>query len=283
MQPQISPSHSGVAQKPQFGNSAVVAPMPNDTLPRLEFPSDAVDPSRYLTSGAGFYAVIGWVMIVGALILFASMTFGFGLLILPIGAIGAYFTAKRARAFIRGSAIAVSPDQMPQIHAIVQDFAQRLGMSETPELYLAEDSVANGIAVKLGKKNIIILTDDAVWGSLASPDPKALGFIIGHEMAHIALGHTGILRSTMRTLVRPLGRLDEMSADNVAKALVGDSRAAVQGLALLTVGPQLLRHLNLSALEQQAREVASSKLSKKAERNLTHPLLLRRIDNMLRD
>ena len=104
--------------------------------------------------------------------------------------------------------------------------------------------------------------------------------LVGGDLARDH-GHTGLVRSMMRAVMRPLGRLDEMSADNVAKALVGDSKAAVQGLALLTVGPQLLKHLNMTALEEQAREVASSKLSKKAERNLTHPLLLRRIDNVM--
>jgi Zn-dependent protease with chaperone function len=284
MRPQYTPSTvASVPQSPaQFGNSAVLAPMQNESLPRLEFPSNSVDPGQYLTSGAGFYAIIGWAIIGGGLLALALFTMGIGLLILVPGAIGAYFAAKRARAYIRGSSIQVSAEQMPEIHSIVQDFAQRLGLSETPELYIAEDSVANGFAVRLSKKNVIILTDDAVWGSLASPNQKALGFIIGHEMAHIALGHTGFIRSMMRNVVRPLARLDEMSADNVAKELIGDSKAAVQGLALLTVGPQLLRHLNLNALELQAREVASSKLSKKAERNLTHPLLLRRIDNMLR-
>lgn len=282
MRPQFSPSTPSA--QPQFGNSAVVAPLPADSkLPKLEFPSDSVDPGQYLSSGAGFYAVIGWIMLGVSLIVVAATTMGIGLIGLAAGAIGAWFAAKKARAYIRGSAIQVSSEQMPEIHSVVQEFAHRLGMSETPELYLAEDSVANGIAVKLGKKNIIILTDDAVWGALASPNPKALGFIIGHELAHIALGHTGMVRSMMRAVMRPLGRLDEMSADNVAKALVGDSKAAVQGLALLTVGPQLLKHLNMSALEQQAREVAGSKLSKKAERNLTHPLLLRRIDNVMRD
>jgi len=282
MRPQFVPTQQSKAQA-QFGNSAIVAPLPDTQLPKLEFPSDNVDPNQYLTPGAGFYAMLGWGALAIAVIVTAVTTMGLGLLGLAAGAIGAYFAAKKARAYIRGSAIHVTQEQMPEIHAVVQDFAQRLGMQEAPELYLAEDSVANGIAVKLGKKNIVILTDDAVWGALASPNPKALGFIIGHEMAHIALGHTGAVRSMMRAVMRPLARLDEMSADNVAKALVGDSKAAVQGLALLTVGPQLLRHLNINALAEQAREVAGSKLSKKAERNLTHPLLLRRIDNVMRD
>ena len=280
--PQFTPSAAN-PEAPQYGNSAVVAPLPAEAkLPALQFPSDAVDAGQFLQPGAAFWAAMGWVALVASMLVTAASTMGMGLVAFAIGALAAWFAAKKARAYIRGSAIQVSAEQMPEIHAVVQDFAQRLGMHEAPELYIAEDAVANGFAVKLGKKNIIILTDDAVWGALASPSPKALGFIIGHEMAHIALGHTGLLRSMMRNVMRPLSRLDELSADNIANALVGDSKAAVQGLALLTVGPQLLKHLNLAALAEQARDVASSKLSKKAERNLTHPLLLRRIDNVMR-
>ncbi|MFE8600327.1 M48 family metalloprotease [Archangium violaceum] len=112
-----------------------------------------------------------------------------------------------------------------------------------PEVYIVEESVQNAFAVKLGKKNLILLTDDMVWGALQSRDPRALGFIVGHELAHIALNHTGTLRSSMRTTFRPLARADELSADNVAAQLVGDARIAIHGLALLTVGPQLLPYI----------------------------------------
>ena len=73
-----------------------------------------------------------------------------------------------------------------------------------------------------------------------------------------------------------LSRLDEFSCDAVAHALVGDAAAAQDALTLLLIGPQLFAKVNRVALEQQAGEVAADKNSKKSERKLSHPLLLRR-------
>jgi Zn-dependent protease with chaperone function len=78
-----------------------------------------------------------------------------------------------------------------------------------------------------------------------------------------------------------LGRLNEYSADAVATALVQDKNTAFQGLLLLTAGPGLLRFVNPQSVLQQAREVAENKYSKKAERTLSHPLLLNRISRVL--
>jgi len=81
----------------------------------------------------------------------------------------------------------------------------------------------------------VLLTDDMIHGCLASGRPQALAFIIGHELAHIALNHNGVFRSWMAQQMKKLGRLDEYSADAVATALVGDKMVAYHGLLLLTV------------------------------------------------
>ena len=80
---------------------------------------------------------------------------------------------------------------------------------------------------------------------------------------------------------KKLSRLDEFSCDAVANALVADPKISARAMALLTVGPQLMSYLNFDSLMQQAREVDSDKYSKKAERHLTHPLLLRRLSRFI--
>jgi hypothetical protein len=52
-------------------------------------------------------------------------------------------------------------------------------------------------------------------------------------------------------------------------------------LLVLLTGPQLVPFVNREAVLRQAAEVATDKNSVKAERNLSHPLLLRRIQRML--
>jgi hypothetical protein len=63
--------------------------------------------------------------------------------------------------------------------------------------------------------------------------------------------------------------------------LVGDRAIAVSGLIVLATGPQLLPHVNVEALIRQAKEVAADSYSKKAEKLLTHPLLLNRLSRIM--
>lgn len=252
-----------------------------DPGPSLSFGNTPVDPTAHIHPGTSWRVLLGWVVLAFGVLVIAGSTMGVGLVALIVGPIVAWFQAKKARALIRGSGVHVGPDQLGFVHKCVTDFARRLGMKETPEVYVVESEMQNGFAIRLGKKNVVLLTDDVVWGALQSKDPRSLGFVLGHELAHVALGHTGTVRGMLRTMFRPLSRCDEHTADAVALALVGDRAVAVHGLTVLTVGPQLLRWLNQDALFRQAREVDADKLSIKAEKGLTHPLLLRRIAHVL--
>lgn len=293
MQPTPPPPLAGRRTLPSAGNSAVAvaaplapqapraaAPRGPQAMPEFGFSDDAVSAAQHTASGTNLYLMVGYVVVLGGALVATVASMGGFLILLGIGAFTAWLQSRRVRAMIRGSGVAVSEAQMPQLHALVEQFSARLGLKEAPELYIVEDSVQNGFAVKLGKRNLVLLTDDVVWGTLQSRDPRALGFVIAHELAHIALNHTGGVRSIIRNMFPPLCRADELSADNVAAALVDDAKVAVHGLALLTVGPQLMGYLNDEALLAQAREVAANKLSKKAEQTMKHPLLLRRIANV---
>ena len=250
--------------------------------PVLTGSNQPVETGACVSAGTGLHRSVSY--LVGALVLLALIagTGGIILIALLIGPIIEAFRWKRVRASIRGSGIQVSPEQLPFIDEAVKEYATRLGMKKVPEVYVVEDSVQNGVAMKLGTKDIVMLTDDVVWGALQSRDPRALGFVIGHELGHIAMGHTGVIRSSLRTFYPPLSRCDEYTADNLATALIGDSKVAVHGLAILTIGPQLLPYVNDDALLAQAEEIWVDKAAKKAERKMHHPLLLKRIANATR-
>lgn len=204
-----------------------------------------------------------------------------GLMLIPIVFITQWIMRKRIRTLLHGSGIQVNDQQFPEINAVVKQMAARVGLKEMPLVYIVEAASMNGFALKLGKASFIILTDDMIHSPLRSGDFRTLGFIIAHEIAHLAQGHTGGIRGMLSNFP-PLHRLDELSADALSAALVNDRQLAVKSLALLTVGPELLPSLNLEALAKQAREVAADKGAwKKAEQQLSHPLLLRRIALLL--
>jgi Zn-dependent protease with chaperone function len=236
-----------------------------------------VNARAHIAPKTGLYSALA-VVVVGFVSLGMVIgTAGVGLLLLVVGLVVEMFQRKLILARLRGSHLSVNERQLAPVYEAARTYAQRLGMAKVPDIYIAESSELNALAFRLGARQTIVLLDDVVWGALQAGRPQALSFIVAHELAHHALGHTTLFRTYAKQVFRPLSRLDELSADAVALALVGDVEAATDGLMMLTVGPQLLPYVNRSELLRQAQEVATAKVTLKAERPLTHPLTLRRI------
>jgi Zn-dependent protease with chaperone function len=198
-------------------------------------------------------------------------------IILLVGLVVAYFRRQKALAQLKGSAIEINEAQFPEIHACAQTIAQRLGLTETPVIYLVEGNTINAAATRLAGRRVVVLIDDIVYACLCSGEPRTLSFIIGHELAHHALGHTGYFRSQLSRMMKWLSRLDEFSCDAVANQIVGNPSVSAKALTVMLSGPQMLPYVNSAQLIEQARQVEADKTSKKAEKYLTHPLMLRRI------
>jgi Zn-dependent protease with chaperone function len=206
-------------------------------------------------------------------------SFGVLLVVLLLTPIISRGMNRKAMALIHGSGIRVSEKQFPEIHACVTGMAQRLGLTRPIEVYVVEEKVVNAATVRYGKKNVILLTDELIDSCLRTR-PEALAFILGHEVGHIALKHTGVFRSWVRQHYKKLGQLDEYSADRVASRLVGEKMTAFYGLLILTVGHSMVPHVNTEEVMKQAAEVRADRYSKKAEKTLTHPLLLNRVSRL---
>lgn len=254
---------------------------PGKTFPSITIPGGPVDAKQFIEPGTKRAQSQAVAMAIIGTLFGILVSYGILLLILLVYPLIAWYLHKKATALIHGSGVHVGADQFPEIHHCVSDFRKRLGIQEEIEVYVVEDNVSNAFAVRYGKKNVVLLTDDLIHGCLASGHPHALSFVIGHELAHISLRHTGIIRSWMSRHLKKLGRMNEYSADAVATALVGDRSIAFHGLLLLTVGYALLPYVNPDSIVRQAREVDQNKYSKKAERLLTHPLLLNRLQRIL--
>lgn len=239
-----------------------------------------IDARQYVAPGTSTHTFIGYtVFLIGAaLIIIATVAVTMGAALIGWAIAGLFYFSRlqKARAALRGSALQVNQTQFPAIHEMTCELGVRLGLSEPPEIFVLEDNQQNAFALKYGAKRYVVLIDDIVHGALSTGNAKVLTFIVGHELAHHALGHTGWMRALVSASYKPLSRLDEFSCDAVAHALTGDPAAAKDALALLLVGPHLFRSIDRATLDQQAIQVAADKYSVKAERALTHPLLLRR-------
>lgn len=247
------------------------------TLAPLGSDGAAVDVSLCVEPRTSFaVGVIGTAMVVGLVLLTLTI---WGIVLAAVAQLLRVVVARRLRATLRGSALRVGPGQFPEIHACVETYSRRLGLGAAPEVFVVDESSVNAFALRVAGENAIVLTDETVAACLEGDSPGALTFVLGHELGHVALGHTSWWRRQL-SLVRWLSRLDEHSADNVACDLVGNREHAEDGILLLAAGPRLLPFVDREAALAQAREATTDARCKRAERHLTHPLTLRRLERV---
>jgi Zn-dependent protease with chaperone function len=248
---------------------------PDAPFPQCEAGGPPVEPKAFVEPRTGLAVVLGSIVLV--LFTVALIFTIYGGIILLLGLLVDYFRRKKALANLKGSSIEIGPVQFPEIYACSQTISQRLGLSHPPAIYLAQGNTINAWAMRAAGKQVVVLMDDTINAALLSDEPRTLSFIIAHELAHHAFGHTKYFRSQLRVIMKWLSRLDEFSCDAVANEIVGDRTISAKALTLLASGPQLFRYVNPARLAEQAQEVVADKKSKKAEKRLTHPLLLRRL------
>jgi len=234
-------------------------------------------PSQYVANGTTLHSVIAYGVGAVATLFTVVSTLGLALFAFALAPVLEWLFRRQIYARILGSSVRVSTNQLPEIHQAATVIAQRLGLKHLPEVFILESNSINAVATRIAGRKLVILTDDMVDACLRSGDVETLNFILAHELAHHALGHTGFIRNYLSQVYPPLARVDELSADRLATAVIGHPDSAANALITLVSGPQLLRYVNRQAIVEQAFELARNKTAKRAERPLRHPLLLRRI------
>jgi Zn-dependent protease with chaperone function len=183
-------------------------------------------------------------------------------------------------AWIRGNAVRISPQQLPDLHDRVQRAAKRLGMDQAPECYLLQaEGALNAFASKLFGRRFMLIYSDLV--DACEDHEGALDFVIGHEIGHLALGHlkwhTFLVPGRMFPWLGPAySRACEYSCDRCGLAVAGDLEAASRGIGVLAAGGRLSHRISLDALADQRADVATF-WPAIVELNATHPFLSKRI------
>ncbi len=126
-------------------------------------------------------------------------------------------------------------------------------------------------------------------------DEDELLFIIGHELGHVALGHTWLnsLVGGMAGIPSPFGaaailsmaflswnRACEFSADRAGLLACGKPEKGVSALIKLVAGPKALTPEGLAHAYQQIDAEDDTFLGSLNEALATHPLLIRRIQEL---
>ncbi len=161
-------------------------------------------------------------------------------------------------AHLRGSAVRLGPDQMPELHARVESIARRFGM-DPPAAYLMQSGGAlNAMATRFFRSRFIVLYSDLLEACGENEDAR--DFIVAHELGHLKAGHlTGRWFLMPGLLVPFLGtawsRACEFTCDRYGRAGAADPVKALDGLVVLAAGGRYASQIDRRRLAAQQPEL----------------------------
>ena len=181
-------------------------------------------------------------------------------------------------AHVHGNGVQIGERQMPELYARCKAAARKLGMEETPEIYVLQSGgVLNAFATKLLSRRLVIINSGLLD---ACADSRQLDFVIGHELGHLAAGHLQWNAVLLPFHLVPLlgaaySRAREYTCDRVGLAVVGELEPALRGLVVLAAGGKIAGQVDLDAFIAQRKESGGFWMSV-LELSSSHPFLTKR-------
>ncbi|GHD66233.1 peptidase M48 [Jeongeupia chitinilytica] len=115
-------------------------------------------------------------------------TLGIALLYVLMGFLVYLVTQSAFISYLRGTAVHVTAEQLPQLHQRIQHCAHKLQIRDVPDAFVLQaDGMLNALATKfLGRRYIVLFS--SVLDALED-HPEAIDFYIGHELGHLRRNH----------------------------------------------------------------------------------------------
>lgn len=200
------------------------------------------------------------------------------------------------------NSIAVGPQQYPEIHAMGEECAHKLGIG-IPQIFVYFDPMLNGFTFATEDVAPMIVLSSELVEAL---EPQELKFVIGHECGHIHNLH-GVYNTAVELLVNPLAgvmlgglpalgalraivqtglvlffarwsRCAEITCDRAGLICCGDVTAAQVALAKIAMGGgDRLKGINIQEYLKQIQQVQSTPL-RLMELTRSHPLIPKRLE-----
>jgi Zn-dependent protease with chaperone function len=160
----------------------------------------------------------------------------------------------------RVSGVKIGPDQYPEAYQMVLDACSYYGLRRVPDAYvILGNGMINAAASGHGFRRFIFIYSDLFEIGGQARNPDALRFIIGHEVGHVAAGHTSYWRvlavsgaQWIPFVGSSLSRSQEYTADNFGYALTPEGSAGA--MATLAAGKYLNRTVDVNALADRATQ-----------------------------
>jgi Zn-dependent protease with chaperone function len=161
------------------------------------------------------------------------------------------------RAGIRGSALRLSGQQFPDIHAMKENFARTPDLRREPEIYLMSgNGTLNALAASTFEYDFVVIHSE-LFSNTYERNKDALAFIVGHELGHLRLGHTRLWYQLSTAYVDRvpllggfLSRAREFSCDRHGAYLAPRGE---EGSVLLAAGRYVYKEVDVGELLEQAR------------------------------
>ncbi len=187
----------------------------------------------------------------------------------------------------KATAVRVGPDQFPEIWALYQDVANRLGFQAPPRLYVKNgNGVVNAYAMSCNRraKYVVLHAEIAL---LMDRSPETVEFVIAHELAHHRLRHVTLWRLVINflpNLIPAFGvstiRAQEYSADRLAHSVC--DRHQNETISLLMVGPWINHEVNHEELKRQVQAEKGEWFIRLANIMSNHAVGVKRYDALRR-
>ncbi len=215
------------------------------TLDALIYPRERTLGTLTLVLG-----LIAWIAIIAG-------TFGIALVYLLMAFVFYIFAQSALIAWIRGTAVQITPGQFPDLHQRLQDCCRKLEIDTLPEAYLLHGGGAfNAFATRFFGRNFVVLYSDIV--DAMENDPEGINFYLGHELGHIRMKHLTGRLWRMPVLWLPLlgaayARAKEYTCDRHGRACCASTESAARALAAISAGARRWATVDLASYAGQAQ------------------------------
>lgn len=172
------------------------------------------------------------------------------------------FIVSYSYAQYRSMSIRITERTYPEIYAIVEEYAQKLGLKRVPKIYMIQGSgVLNAFTTFIPFRQYIEIYADLLEVAYREHhDMDTIRFIIGHEMGHIYYKHSAMhyYYSIMLSKIIPIlgdtaSRTREYSCDRLAQLLSGSD--GVDAMMSLTAGIHLYKQVDKQDYIDNAKTV----------------------------
>jgi len=244
---------------------------------------------RYRVNNEQVVLILTVLLVLAVIALTSTATFCLsGVFILGMFILSAFMIRSHHRALMH-SALPVNGVRMPELDQLVRTCSQKLQPGAV-DVYLVNKNQLNAYTFGISEPKALVLYAPMV----KVMGPGELSFVIGHEMGHVALGHTWLntILGGMAGIPAPFGaavllyaafrwwnRMCEYSADRAGLLACGDLNLAISALVKL-VAPNVRSQQEfdraLAMIDAQDDDVSNVL----AEAFQSHPMLIRRINKL---